>query len=238
MTYDHITTLRHAEDLVRTKMRNFDPSHDALHVWRVRRMALRLARSVFPPVDIEVVELGALFHDLQDHKYAKKAGAHTTDAEMIQVLASGGMSKSRIENVIFIAQNTSYSHERRLRKQGLWKGWFETCRELHCVQDADRLDAIGSFGVFRVMAYSAVIDRPLYYLKNEDLECEREFIPGMDTRSQNTDSAIQHYMQHLMYIKDSLKTDLGRRVGEKRHLAMVRTMETSFQEYELADFDD
>ena len=42
--------------------------------------------------------------------------------------------------------NVSWSTESKLREVGAITPWHETCIELHCVQDADRLDAIGAFG--------------------------------------------------------------------------------------------
>ena len=48
-------------------MAHYDPSHDKLHVYRVRNMALKLAESV--NADKQLVEMTALFHDMLDHKY-------------------------------------------------------------------------------------------------------------------------------------------------------------------------
>jgi len=50
-------------------MASYDPSHDFLHVNRVRHMAMRLAKhaqdeQLDVPVNIFVVEMAALFHDL------------------------------------------------------------------------------------------------------------------------------------------------------------------------------
>lgn len=52
----------------------------------------------------------------------------------------------RADAIVRIVENVSWSNERRLRASGEWGPWHETCVELHCVQDADRLDAIGAFG--------------------------------------------------------------------------------------------
>ena len=48
-----------------------DCSHDVLHVERVRKLALRIARSESrgTEIDFVVVELASLFHDLYDAKY-------------------------------------------------------------------------------------------------------------------------------------------------------------------------
>ena len=52
----------------------------------------------------------------------------------------------RADAIVRIVENVSWSNELRLRASGGWGAWHETCVELHCVQDADRLDAIGAFG--------------------------------------------------------------------------------------------
>jgi uncharacterized protein len=54
----------------------FDVSHDILHVQRVKSTALSLAameaKHNQTQIDLEVVKLAALLHDVGDYKYAKE----------------------------------------------------------------------------------------------------------------------------------------------------------------------
>ncbi|KAB2047689.1 hypothetical protein ES319_A13G064800v1 [Gossypium barbadense] len=67
-------TVKRAEQLVETSMKGNDASHDASHVWRVRDLALSLAREEglsSNPDSMEIVELAALLHDVGDYKYLR-----------------------------------------------------------------------------------------------------------------------------------------------------------------------
>ncbi|CED84032.1 HD/PDEase domain [Phaffia rhodozyma] len=208
-----------AEELVKRHMADYDPSHDWYHVNRVRNTALSLARSLEEPVDLLVVELAALFHDLTDAKYTIQASPTTTLSILDDffnhpitrsILPDPFISSSSQGSVICrIVDNTSWSKEQKLRKLGEWEdGWRERCWELKCVQDADRLDAIGGFGILRCAAYSAAVNRPLHV--RSEIE---HTIPG--------GSAIQQFHDRLFKIDESsLKTPLGQRLAIKRQKLM------------------
>ena len=55
------------EEFVRETLRNADGSHDWQHIVHVRRLAERIAES--EKADRFTVTLGALLHDIADHKY-------------------------------------------------------------------------------------------------------------------------------------------------------------------------
>lgn len=63
----------------------------------------------------------------------------------------------------------------------------------------------------RCAGYSCTINRPLH-------------VPAEDPVNEET--AVAHFHDKLLKIKDSLKTDLGRRLGQERH-DFVRNFQVS-----------
>jgi uncharacterized protein len=132
-------------------------------VQRVRRTALKLASdpsiSSLSP-DLLVIELSALLHDVLDKKYVPEslssdplAFFHPLFQELVEKHPSVGLlaeDGKRARLIADIVRNVSWTTEKKLRKEGKWGAWHESCLELHCVQDADRLDAIGAFGTHAV----------------------------------------------------------------------------------------
>lgn len=102
-----------------------------------------------------VVEVAALLHDVLDKKYASPAALvdpyNTYFAPFFQALTKEVPSidlvkDGRAKVIAMIVENISWTTEKKLRSEGSWGNWHDGCVELHCVQDADRLDAIGAFG--------------------------------------------------------------------------------------------
>ncbi|PPQ64205.1 hypothetical protein CVT24_008623 [Panaeolus cyanescens] len=141
-----------AEKLMVETMSRYDPSHDRYHVYRVRKTALRLAKALTPTPDLLVIELAALLHDVLDKKYVTPEQASdpygfflpfftawkTTGIDLVE--------DGRGQLIAKIVDNVSWTTEKKRRQTGEWSNWHDTCAELHCVQDSDRLDAIGAFG--------------------------------------------------------------------------------------------
>lgn len=103
-----------------------------------------------------MIELAALLHDVLDKKYvsAEQAADPYTfflpffekqkdESPEIELIANG-----RARLISRIVENVSWTTEKKLRASEGWSEWHQTCVELHCVQDADRLDAIGAFGEY------------------------------------------------------------------------------------------
>lgn len=205
-------------------MARYDPSHDAYHVQRVRKTALSIAAQITGPTctpDLLVVELAALLHDVLDKKYVsaeQAADPYSYFLPFFQKHSSPGLdliADGRAKAISEIVSNVSWTNEKKLRKLGEWSEWHESCAELHCVQDADRLDAIGAFGILRCAAYTSVVNNPLYTAPDD---------PAQET------SAIQHFHDKLVLIKDRLKTEPGRKLGQKRHDVILRFLESVEEE--------
>jgi uncharacterized protein len=110
--------------------------------------------------DLLTVQLSyALLHDVLDKKYVLPL--HLTDTTRgpfsSPLFKREGEGKGAIELeadgqaevIVRIVENVS------LVERG---AWYETCVELHCVQDADRLDSIGVFGTFLSLSHLIMIN--------------------------------------------------------------------------------
>lgn len=104
--------------------------------------------------DLLTVELAALLHDVLDKKYVtpeQAADPYAFFLPFFQEWATESgvdvVQDGRARLIARIVTNVSWSTEKKLREAGLIEDWHRQCLELHCVQDADRLDAIGAFGM-------------------------------------------------------------------------------------------
>jgi uncharacterized protein len=180
-------------------------------------MALQIAEAYGEEVDRLVVELGALLHDYMDHKYTTAKDAVKAEEVLRGALKEAGLDRDRRDLVVKIVKNVGYSRENKMKANGEWTTWHETCKEFHCVQDADRLDAIGGIGIMRVAAFSGAHGQPLY----DPSDCD----------------IISHFREKLLSLKDTIRTPVGRRVAAQRQAIMEAFVESCTVEAELDDFD-
>ncbi|KAI0009828.1 hypothetical protein F4779DRAFT_338639 [Xylariaceae sp. FL0662B] len=186
-------------EYVKAYMSRYDGSHDFNHVQRVLGLAKYIhEHSPATPVrDPQVVILSALLHDVGDKKYQKKGEAASTLVH--DFLVSLGASEQIAKKVQTICLGVSFSSEMKdpARVQDLIKSH----PELAVVQDADRLDAIGSIGIGRVFTFA-----------------------GARTKASMADS-IQHFHDKLLKLESMMKTDVGRKLAKERTERMRNFLE-------------
>ncbi|ALS26129.1 phosphohydrolase [Paenibacillus sp. 32O-W] len=207
---DQESILEQARDYAKSELERDHSGHDWWHVVRVARTARMLAEAEH--ADVYICELAALLHDVADVKLAgsKEAGLRKIGDWMRQA----GVEEDHRAHVMEIASTMSF---------GGGHGQPMRTLEGQVVQDADRLDAIGAIGIARAFAYAGNKGQPIYdpALRPRASMTEAEYRNGPST-------AINHFNEKLLRLKERLNTETARLLAEKRH---------RFLEYFLREFD-
>ena len=137
---------------VKQELKGAEGGHDWFHVERVYKNTLLIAKS--EPVDILIVSLAALLHDIADPKF-HKGDESIGPKKAREFLLENNVDSKVIEHVTQIIENISFKNSFDLDTSF-------TSKEMEVVQDADRLDAIGAVGIARCFNYGGFKNRPLY----------------------------------------------------------------------------
>jgi uncharacterized protein len=168
-------------------------------------------------VDIFVVELGALLHDIADSKF------HGGDEEIgprkaREFLGSLKVDADVIKHVENIITNISF-------KGGNYTQKFKS-PELDVIQDADRLDAIGAVGIGRTFNYGGYKNREMYNPEiKPDLHMTKE-----EYKKSNAPT-INHFYEKLLLLKDRMNTKSGKTMAEHRHKFMELFLDEFYKEW-------
>jgi uncharacterized protein len=84
-----------------------------------------------------------------------------------------------------------------------------------CVQDADRLDALGAIGIARCFAYGGHADRLLY-----DPAQPPVLHASADAYKAAKGTSLNHFHEKLLLLKERMNTASGRALAEERHRYM------------------
>lgn len=138
-------------DYIKAKLAGESSGHDWWHVYRVWRSALHIGKH--EKVDLFVVELAALLHDISDWKF------NEGNDDVGPKLAKEWLEKLSVDEDVI-------SHVCQIIKDVSFKGAGVKTKmktvEGMVVQDADRLDAIGAIGIGRAFAYGGAKGREMY----------------------------------------------------------------------------
>ena len=201
---------------VKKTLKGAEGGHDWFHIERVYNNAKLIAKD--EEVDLFIVSLGALLHDIADAKFYD--GDETVGPRMArEFLETQLISESEIIHVENIIKYISYKSS--LSGQKLFSS-----PELDVIQDADRLDAIGAIGIARCFNYGGFKNRILY---------DPEIIPNLNMNKaaykKSTSPTINHFYEKLLLLKDKMNTKTGRRIAADRHVYMEQFLEQFYGEW-------
>ena len=210
---------------VKETLQNAEGGHDWFHIQRVFNNTILISKE--EDVNILVVSLGALLHDIADAKF--NDGDESLGPKMAEnFLLSINVPTETIDHVVKIIKFSSF-------KAGLSDGKIKkklfTSKELQVVQDADRLDAIGAIGIARTFNYGGFKNRMLY---------DPSIPPNLEMTKEQYKSSkaptINHFYEKLLLLKDKMNTETGKRLAEKRHQYMVDYLEQFYYEWNPLSF--
>jgi uncharacterized protein len=162
---------------------------DPGHDWSHVERTVALGRRIAAAeaADVFIVELALTFHDVADTKFTTDENA----AERLtrQFLEGEGVAAGIIETVCTINRSISFHDGREA-----------VSPEAKCAQDADRLEAMGAIGIARAFSYAGHKGNPLG-----------------DPRAPEPASAVAHFYDKLLRLKDQMQTETGRHLAAERH---------------------
>lgn len=208
--------LKGLEEHVKSYMSNYnDPSHDWSHIVRVRRMANAIAlqtnieHHIRAPINRDLVDIAALLHDVGDSKYLPEGSS--MEDELRRCMNAYGVAADLQDSVVWIVPRISYGYE----TQHPFDASAPLASELGCVQDADRLDAIGAIGIARCFSFNGARNLLLYDPNVAPLT-DLEMKSGAYKAQKGKGNARNHFYEKLLLLAGMMKTDAGKREAEQR----------------------
>lgn len=206
--------IKNAVDYVKRVFENDFSGHDYFHTLRVYKTATRLAES--EGANVHVAQLGALLHDVDDVKLSPQTHPNKDNARAF--LVQNGVSSEDIERIVSIIDQVSFKGTDSVKPTSL---------EGECVQDADRLDAIGAIGIARAFAYGGNHNRVMY----DPEEKPKLNLSGEEYRT-HVSTTINHFYEKLFTLKGLLNTFSAKEIADHRENYMRAFIDEFMDEWD------
>ena len=206
--------IKNAVDYVKRVFENDFSGHDYFHTLRVYKTATRLAES--EGANVHLAQLGALLHDVDDVKLSPQTHPNKDNARAF--LVQNGVSSEDIERVVSIIDQVSFKGTDSVKPTSL---------EGECVQDADRLDAIGAIGIARAFAYGGNHNRVMY----DPDEKPKLNLSGEEYRT-HVSTTINHFYEKLFTLKGLLNTSSAKEIADHRENYMRAFIDEFMDEWD------
>ena len=199
-----------AAEFVRKQLVGAVPGFDWGHIYRVWKNGVKIVEGE-GDVNMDVVELSAILHNLQDWKFAEKGSARSW-------LDSLGVDEKTTDQVCHVLDHISFKGANVAPEMQSKEGMI--------VQDADRLDAMGAMGIVRTFSYGASIKQAFHDPEIPPVQHE-SFEEYKNKRS----TSINHFYEKLLLLKDRMNTKTGREMAEERHVFMEQFLSQFLSEW-------
>lgn len=192
------TIINAALEFVKNTFNNDYSGHDYFHTLRVYKMAARIAEQ--ENANLMIVQLAALLHDVDDIKLSPETYANKDKAAAF--LRKHNISEEMIKTICNIIGEVSFKGTDSVAPDTI---------EGKCVQDADRLDAIGAVGIARTFAYGGSHNRIIH-----DPDIKPLLNMNADKYQSHISTSINHFYEKLFQLKELMNTDTAKKIAEQR----------------------
>ncbi|MFA5060921.1 MAG: HD domain-containing protein [Candidatus Pacearchaeota archaeon] len=186
--------------------------HGFDHTERVYKNALIISKE--ENVDLDVVKVSSLMHDIARHKETDNNGVcHANEGAKIakEILRELNFPEKKLKNVLHCIEVHRFS-----------KGLKTETREAEILQDADRLDALGAMILIRMIQNALTHNLPIHNPK----------IPIKEKYDGKGSTVINHLYEKILKIKpDTFKTRKARQFAEKRYKLIEDFAKCFMEEY-------
>lgn len=202
-------------DFVNKFLGNDSTGHDTFHAKRVLNNALLICNKSEMNVNLDIIKVACLFHDLIDEKICDDIENRKQE---IKTFLFDDFNNDEINNIFNIIENISFSKNIDSKKELSIEGMI--------VQDADRLDSLGAIGIARTFAYGGKHNRLIYNPKIE----ARKNLKNTNYRDTNTTS-INHFYEKLLKLEDLMNTAIARQIAHDRTEFIRNFLDEFFAEW-------
>jgi uncharacterized protein len=204
--------IERAKAYVKEKFENEFSGHDYFHTLRVFNMATYIANK--ENASLDTVQLAALLHDVDDRKLSPETYEDKANAR--EFLSENNVDAGRIEGICRIIGEISFAEK-----------CVPSTLEGKCVQDADRLDAIGAIGIARAFAYGGNHNRLMYHpdVKPNLNMSKEEYVNSKST-------TVNHFYEKLFKLTDMMNTETAKAIAREREEYMRGFLTEFLDEWE------